>query len=77
MSIFAFDSMNSIEHVINLALSICFNLYNILFGISFPFSLVFSISFFVGAENVRYFSVFCLRQINSPLNSFTSSVMIM
>ena len=32
-------------------------------------------SFFIGSENVLYFSVLSLRQLNSPFNSFASSFM--
>ena len=65
------------ELAINLALSISFNLYHIIFVlISFPLLPILSIPFFIGTEKAMFFSLSSPRGLNCLSNSFTSSFMI-
>ena len=58
------------ELAINLVLSRNYNLQNIVFMISCPFSSILLTSFVAGSEKILYFSVFSPRQWNSFASSF-------
>ena len=64
------------ELAISLALSISFNLYDMIFVlISFPLLPILSIPFLLELKRL-FFSLFSPRDLNCLSNSFTSSFMI-
>ena len=58
---------------INLALSINFNLQDVVFVTSSPFLPILQNPFSIGSEKLMYFSVFSSIQVNYPSNSSASS----